>query len=223
MAGSFSIADYLIIILLLIIIFLAAILLSPLRFIIDISKNGSLLQGGCRLVWFGFNLWNAEVSTQSAGEVFRSIGKEEQNEKQDSQKQTRKEKSYEDSTEAGKGKSARKSRSFKFLVNAIYTLEDIFIHFLRSLQLKRLSCCVCFGLDDPADTAAASGYLYAIAGVLGLSAAGIKIVPAFQGEHLEGAFNAEIEMRPLLGLWAAVQSLRLKQTRELLKEILGWD
>jgi hypothetical protein len=205
-------------ILLLVVLLLAAILMSSYRLTIDICKKGAVIQGGCKLAWFGLTLWRTEVPPQSAGEFLQSIAKDGKGETEFSPKA----KSDEDLRETSKKKDARRSMSLKYPVNAAYSLADITIRLLRSLLLKKFSCCLCFGLDDPADTAIFSGYLYTIAGVLGLSSERISIVPWFHGERLEGDFMAEVEMRPLLTLWAAVQSLRLRQTRLLLKGILGW-
>jgi len=216
--GSFSAADFLIIALLLIALLLAAILLSVFRFTINIMKNGPLIQGGCKLAWFGLTLWSADVSFQSLQDILQFFGKEE-----GERDRPEKEKSDEESDETSGKKDVRRNKTFKNPVDVVYSLADILIRLLSSLQLKRLSCCVCFGLNDPADTAKFCGCLYLISGALGLFFSKLSIIPWFHGERLEGDFMAEIEMRPILIIWAAIQSLRLKHTRMLLKGFLGWD
>lgn len=205
--------------LLFIILLLAALLLSPVRLALDISKKGALTQGECRLAWLGLTLWKAKVSPQSAGEILQSIGKRDEGEI----KPPPAARSDEEPAQVGKKGNARRDMGLSSLVNAAYCLADIIIQILRSVVLKKFSCCVCFGLDDPADTAVLCGYLYSIAGMLGLYPARISIDPWFRGEHLEGDFAAEIEMRPLWAVWAVLRSLRLSETRRFIKEMLGWN
>ncbi|MDD1762086.1 MAG: DUF2953 domain-containing protein [Methanothrix sp.] len=217
--GSFRVVDYLGIFISLIILLLAVLLLSPVRLALDISKKGALMQGECRLAWLGLTLWRAEVSPQSVGEILESIGKRDEGEIEPPLEA----RCDEGQAQVGKEKDTRRDMGFSSLVNAAYCLVDIFIHILRSVILKKFSCCVCFGLDDPADTAVLCGYLYSIAGVLGLYPARISIDPWFKGEHLVGDFVAEIEIRPLWTVWAVLWSLRLLQTRLFIKEMLGWN
>lgn len=239
---SFSAADILAIALLLIAILLTAILLSLFRLTIDISKNGPQVQGRCKLSWFSLTLWSAEVSFQSAGDILQFLGKERgerdgyREEKSDKESDGSSEekgdkesdgssekKGDKESDESARKKDVRTSKIPKNPVDAIYSLADLLIRLLRSLRLRRLSCSICVGLDDPADTAEFIGYLYMIAGVLAPYSARLSIVPWFHGERLEGDFMADIETRPVLVLRAVVMSLKLKQTRTLLKGILGWN
>lgn len=204
--------------LLFIILLLAVLLLlSPIRLALDISKKGALMQGECRLAWLGLTLWRADVSPQSAGEFMEAIGKRDEGEIEPPPAA----RSDEEPIQVGKKGNARRGMGLSSLVNAAYCLADIIIQILRSVILKKFSCCVCVGLDDPADTAVLCGYLYSIAGVLGLYPARISIDPWFSGEHLEGDFVAEIEMRPLWAVWAVLRSLRLSETRRFIKEMLG--
>jgi hypothetical protein len=217
--GSFRPVDYLGMFLLLIILLLAVLLLSPVRLALDISKKGALMQGECRLAWLGLTLWKADVSSQSAGEILESIGKRDDGDIETPPSARCDEKP----AQVCKKRDTRRDMGFSSLVNAAYCLEDVIIHILRSFILKKFSCCVCLGLDDPADTAVLCGYLYSIAGVLGLYPARISIDPWFGGEHLEGDFVAEIEIRPLWTVWAVLWSMRLSQTRLFIKDMLGWN
>lgn len=205
--------------LLFIILLLAVLLHSPIRLALDISKKGSLMQGECRLAWLGLTLWRVEVSPQSAGEFMESIGKRDEGEIEPPPAA----RSNEEPAQVGKKGNARRDMGLSSLVNAAYCLADIIIQILRSVVLKKFSCRVCFGLDDPADTAVLCGYLYSITGMLGLYPARVSIDPWFHGEHLEGDFVTEIEMRPLWAVWAVLGSLRLSKTRRFIKEMLGWN
>ena len=205
--------------LLFIILLLAVLLLSPIRLALDVSKKGALMQGECRLAWLGLPLWRAEVSPQSAGEFMESIGKRDEGEIEPPPAA----RSNEEPAQVGKKGNARRDMGLSSLVNAAYCLADIIIQILRSVVLKKFSCRVCFGLDDPADTAVLCGYLYSITGMLGLYPARVSIDPWFHGEHLEGDFVTEIEMRPLWAVWAVLRSLRLSKTRRFIKEMLGWN
>jgi hypothetical protein len=190
------------------ILLLVFLLLAPFHLSLNIGMKGPLLQGGYRLAWLGRTLMKAERKTKGEGsekEVEREAKLEERNE-------------IDNPTEAGTVRIPR----IQSLINAAPALAKILRDLLKSILFKKVSCRLCFGLDDPAQTAIISGYLWSLASALGLFPAKIFIEPWFEGERLEGEFIAEIEARLLWAVFAVIQALREKEIRLLLKEMLGW-
>ncbi|MFZ2472250.1 MAG: DUF2953 domain-containing protein [Methanothrix sp.] len=89
------------------------------------------------------------------------------------------------------------------------------------MHFKKISCRLCFGLDDPAQTAIISGYLWSLASALGFFPTKILIEPWFEGERLEGEIAAEIEARLLWAVFAVIKIVRVREIRLLLREMLG--
>ena len=116
-----------------------------------------------------------------------------------------------------------RSPKIQSLINAAPALANILLDLLKTILFKKISCRLCFGLDDPAQTAIISGYLWSLASVLGLIQSKIFIEPWFEGERLEGELVAEIEVRLWWAVFAMIQGLREREIRLLLREMLGWS
>ncbi|OPY51522.1 MAG: hypothetical protein A4E49_02238 [Methanosaeta sp. PtaU1.Bin112] len=126
---------------------------------------------------------------------------------------------------AEKNEAERKARrypSVRSLIDAAPALAELLGDLGRSILIKKLSCRLCFGLDDPAQTAIFSGYIWFFASLLGVSLANLALEPWFDGLRLEGTLDAEIRARLFSPIWAAIRSLRRKQIRQLVREMLGW-
>ncbi|RQW78183.1 MAG: DUF2953 domain-containing protein [Methanothrix sp.] len=106
------------------------------------------------------------------------------------------------------------------LLDAFPAMVRVCKDLLKSLNFQRLSCRLCFGLDDPVDTAVMSGYLWAIVSALGLFRANIFISPSFAGMMLEGDFVADVRARMLWAMVALINALREKEIRTLLREVV---
>jgi len=52
---------------------------------------------------------------------------------------------------------------------------------------------------------------------------GISVEPDFEGERLEGELAAELDVRPVYLLLAALRVLWTAETRALLMEFMRWD
>lgn len=127
-------------------------------------------------------------------------------------------------TEAsGKARVSRRSPSIRSLIDAAPALAEFLGDLGRSIRIIRFSCRLCFGLNDPAQTAIISGYIWFFASLLGVSLADLTLEPWFDGLRLEGKLDAEIRARLISPIWAAVKSLRRKEIRKLVREILGWS
>jgi len=188
------------------------------------------------LAWLGLTLGKAEIMPQSAGDLLASIwkekaGKEElaknaeekaREEKEEQLEKDDRNRSKIDSPTDNPKTGILHPPKIRSLVNAAPALANFFLDLLKSILFKKLSCRLCFGLDDPSQTAIISGYLWSIASALGLFPGKISIEPWFEGERLEGELVAEIEARLWRAVVAVIQALRVKEIRLLLKEMLGW-
>jgi len=205
---------YLAVFFLFLFILLAFLLLAPFHLSLNIGKKGPLIEGSIRLTWLWRPLMKAEISPQTAGDLLASTWEEAP---------VRKEGTHEERIEIDNQKTgAFRPPSMQSLINAAPALAKILRDLLKSIHFKNISCRLCFGLDDPAQTAIISGYLWFLPSALGLFSAKIFIEPWFEGERLEGEFVAEMEARLLWAVFAVVQALRVREIRLLLKETLGW-
>jgi hypothetical protein len=213
------------------IVLLAFLFLAPFHLSLNLSKKGPLVVGSIRLAWLGLTLKKAEISPQSAGDLLESIWKEEAGKedrvvevkKTKGEVKAREKKEEIDNPTDNQKAGAVRPPSIQSLINAAPALAKILRDLQKSIRFKKSSCRLCFGLDDPAQTAIISGYLWSLASVLGLIQSKIFIEPWFEGERLEGELVAEIEARLWWAVFAVIQALRVKEIRLLLREMLGWS
>jgi hypothetical protein len=198
-----------------IILVVSAILILPLHLSLFISKNGAMTQGRIIFGWSGLTLVREEISSKSDGELLEGLGEGEM-----------KQEANLPGNEPGKNEAnaAEKSTSISLssLLNAAFALKDLLFHMLRAIRIRDASARLCFGLDDPADTAILSGHIFSLAAALGLIPGRVFIDPWFGGERLEGELAAEIEIRLIWVAWALIRALRAKEIRQLLREAAGW-
>ncbi len=214
---------------------LAIILLAPFSLSLNLGKKGPLVWGSIKLVWLGLTLRKLEISPRSADEFLASIRKEETGREEravDESKTRGMETAAEKKNEPG-GKKDREQTDkvatdttsplcIQSLINVAPALAKILWDLLKSIHFKMSYCRLCFGLNDPAQTAIIGGYLWFLASAFVSFPAGISIDPWFEGERLEGEIMAEIEARLLSPVFAMIKSMRIREIRLLLKEMLGW-
>ncbi|MCK9440925.1 MAG: DUF2953 domain-containing protein [Methanothrix sp.] len=210
----------------------AFILLAPFHLSLNVGKKGPLVEGSIKLLWLGWTIMKAEISPQPADELLASILKEEAGKEEQAveerktngeEKAGEKKKNEIDNPTDNQKAGALRPPSIQSLVNAPPALAKILRDLLKSIHFKKSSCRLCFGLDDPAQTAIISGYLWLLASALGFFPAKILIEPWFEGERLEGELVAEIEARLLWAVFAVINIMRVREIRLLLREMLRWS
>jgi hypothetical protein len=225
----------------LLLIILAILLFAPFNLFLNFGKKGPLVWGSIRLSWLGITLRKVEILPQSADDFLASIGKEDAgneeraaNENKTTEKKNgpegkkdreQSEKEIDRKSEGrkkGELTDATRHPSISSLIDVAPPLAKILWDLLRSIRFRKSSCRLCFGLDDPAQTAIISGYLWFLASALGTFSANISIDPWFDGERLEGEIIAEIEARLLSPVFAVIKALRIREIRLLFKEMMGW-
>ena len=231
------------------IVLLAFLLLAPFHLSLNLGKKGPLVEGSIKLAWLWLTLKKAEISPQSAGDLLASIWKEEagkeeravEDRKSNGDEKAREGKEEREQEGKGAGRDEKleerneidnltdnqkagavRPPSIQSLINAAPALAKILRDLQKSIHFKKSSCRLCFGLDDPAQTAIISGYLWFLASALGFLPAKIFIEPWFEGERLEGELVAEIEVRLWWAVFAVAQAMRVREIRLLLREMLGW-
>jgi hypothetical protein len=220
---------------LLLTILLGILLLAPFNLSLNVGKKGPLVWGSIRLAWLGLTLRKVEIMPQSVDDLLVSIRKEEAG-KEERALHDRKTRGMETAAEKKNEPGGKKDReqtdnettdtirspSIQSLIDVAPALMKILWDLLKSIRVKKSSCRLCFGLNDPAQTAIVSGYLWFLASALGTFSANISIDPWFEGERLEGEIIAKIEARLIWPVFAVIKALRVREIRLLMKEMLGW-
>jgi hypothetical protein len=222
-------------------ILLVTLLFIPFQFCLKFSKYGPLMRGSYRISWLGITLKKKEILPQSATDLLASILKKDStiDEDEGNDRKEEKVKLTAENGEEGKVKPDRGAeiedskgerdhdtkRSPKpgTLLNAAPAIINFLMDLLKTIVFEKLSCRLCFGLDDPADTAVMSGYLWSVASTLGLFRANVFIEPCFEGERLEGLFEAKLKTRLIWIAKAVINALREKEIRSLIRDVAGWN
>jgi hypothetical protein len=118
---------------------------------------------------------------------------------------------------------SKRSPSPDTLLNAAPAIINFLMDLLKTIVFEKLSCRLCLGLNDPADTAVLSGYLWSVASTLIVFRANVFIEPSFEGGRLEGVFEAELKARLIHVALAVINALREKEIRSLVRDFAGWN
>jgi len=222
-------------------ILLVTLLFVPVHFSLNFSKYGPLIRGSYRIAWLGITLKKKEILPQSAADLLASILKKESTIDEDEGNDQKEEKAKltAENGEEGKVKpdkgaeiedskgerdhDTKRSPSPGTLLNAAPAIMNFLMDLLKTIVFERLSCRLCFGLDDPADTAVMSGYLWSVASTLGIFRADVFIEPCFEGERLEGVFEAELKTRLIWIAKAVINASLEKEIRSLIRDVAGWN
>jgi len=222
-------------------ILLVTLLFVPFHFSLNFSKYGPLIRGSYRIAWLGITLKKKEILPQSAADLLASILKKEStiDEGEGNDRKEEKAKLTAENGEEGKVKpdkgaeiegskgerdhDTKRSPSPGTLLNAAPAIMNFLMVLLKTIVFERLSCRLCFGLNDPADTAVMSGYLWSVASTLGLFRANVFIEPCFEGERLEGLFEAKLKTRLIWIAKAVINASLEKEIRSLIRDVAGWN
>ena len=229
----------------LIFVLLLVFLLIPFHLDLEFKKQGLTVRGRYRISWLGITLKKEAIESSPAEDAFASMLRELQGgesgrkgeaqaktaqgvvesemrtdkmDEQKTKKNTQAEDAGDEDAEDKPGRDHALPINFGTLLDAFPAIIRVCKDLLKSLSFRKLSCHLCFGLDDPVDTAMMSGYLWAIVSALGLFRANVLISPSFGGIMLEGDFVAEVRARMLWALVALINSLRERKVRTLLRE-----
>lgn len=210
-----------------IILLLGAILLSPIHLTLNIRKREELLQGSLHLAWFGITMKRAELHPQPAEQLLARLGGlVEAAPEGDKGREGEADRDHDQAPGRDKGEEKRIERAAKIrpqtLIRAAPALAGIFYDLLCSIVFN-ISGRILLGLDDPAETAVLSGQIWALSSALGRSSSQFRVDPWFDGERLEGEVFLEIRARLFWGLVAALRSLRIKEIRQIGREMIGWS
>lgn len=210
---------------LLFLLLISLLLLGPVRLGISLCKRGREARGRYKVSWLGLPIKRGDLK---GGE----IGADEKDGTDEKPGGEVKKEPAVKPHDAGSGampprqKSRSSSPRARTMISAVPAGAEILFDLLGKIRLRDFSCRICFGLDDPADTAALFGCLWACIWTAGLVSptisAGLFMEPYFEGEWLEGELEAELEGRPVHALTAVLQALWVRETRMLLKETMGW-
>ncbi len=187
-------------------LFLVLLLVAPFHLSFELSKRGPPVRGIYRIEWLGFTLRKGDILSPSPEGTMDPVEKVARVEE-------------EGAIVPKKRKKLMRSPSPGSLLDAFPALLRVLKDLLRSVDLQEISCRLCFGLDDPAQTAVMSGYLWSVASALRLFPTHIFIEPRFDGERLEGDFTAELRARVLWMVVAMIGALREREIRRLLVEM----
>jgi hypothetical protein len=193
-------------------ILLVTLLFIPFQFCLKFSKYGPLMRGSYRISWLGITLKKKEILPQSAADLLAEEGKVKPDRGAE----------IEDS-KGERDHDTKRSPKPGTLLNAAPAIINFLMDLLKTIVFEKLSCRLCFGLDDPADTAVMSGYLWSVASTLGLFRANVFIEPCFEGERLEGLFEAKLKTRLIWIAKAVINALREKEIRSLIRDVAGWN
>ncbi len=185
---------------------LVLLLVVPFNLSLEFTKRGPPMSGFYRVDWLGFTLWKGVISPPSLEDMIASG----ENDVRSGEK---------GEPTAEQAWNLKHSPDLGSLFDAIPSLFRVLKDMLKSTDLQKISCHLCFGLDDPVETAVMSGYLWSAASALGLFRANIFIEPCFEGVRLEGEFTAELRTRILWMVMPVILSLREQKIRKLLVEM----
>jgi hypothetical protein len=205
----------LLIVVIIILLLAAAVFLAPFRISLNMEKDGLLVQGFYRIGWLGITLHQGRINPETREEM--PIDEYKQPFKPPSEQSSRQ--SSKQSSKQPPEEPSVPGPDTKEFIEALPALARVSMGLVRSIDLERISCQITFGLNDPAETAALSGYLWSIASAMGLYRANIYIEPYFGGERLDGRFLAEIKARLLWIVLALAKAVTEKSIRGLIMGI----
>jgi hypothetical protein len=185
------------------------LLLVPFHLSLKLDLNGLNMETDYQVRWLGLTLKRGEISPPRAKDM---LG--------DEIEQAR-EKDYEEKPKAEREQMPKSLASVdpRSFLDALPALMRFLKNLIKSVDIDKIICRISFGLNDPAETAVLSGYLWSLASAVGLSNTNIFIDPRFDEERLEGDLAADLKARLLWVVVALLLALREDKLRKLLKQM----
>jgi hypothetical protein len=185
------------------------LLLVPFHLSLKLDLNGLNMETDYQVRWLGLTLKKGEISPPRAKDM---LG--------DEIEQAR-EKDYEEKPKAEREQMPKSLASVdpRSFLDALPALMRFLKNLIKSVDIDKIICRISFGLNDPAETAVLSGYLWSLASAVGLSNTNIFIDPRFDEERLEGDLAADLKARLLWVVVALLLALREDKLRKLLRQM----
>jgi hypothetical protein len=170
-------------------------LLVPLDVGFEASKIGPSLTSGLTVRWLGVTVWRSRPAKPKAAE----------------------------SRENGNGfDPGRLLRILTLLRDSSSSLATIARSFRSAVSIRRVAVDVDFGLDDPADTALAAGYVWSVAWILNASPRfSLTLRPDMDRLRLDGSVVAQARVRLLPLVAGFTRAYLHRPFRQLIREVRG--
>ena len=185
------------------------LLLVPFHLSLKIDINGLNMEMDYQVRWLGLTLKKGEIPPPGAkdmpGDEIEQAREKEETQKPKAERE-----------QMPKSLASVDPRSF---MDALPAILRVLKNLIKSIDIDRLICRISFGLNDPAETAVLSGYLWSLASAVGLSNTNIFIDPRFDEERLEGDLAADLKARLLWVVVALLLALREDKLRKLLGQM----
>jgi len=185
------------------------LLLVPFHLSLKIDINGLNMEMDYQVRWLGLTLKKGEIPPPGAkdmpGDEIEQAREKEETQKPKAERE-----------QMPKSLASVDPRSF---MDALPALLRVLKNLIKSIDIDRIFCRISFGLNDPAETAVLSGYLWSLASAVGLSNTNIFIDPRFDEERLVGDLAADFKARLLWVVVALLLALREDKLRKLLGQM----
>ena len=185
------------------------LLLVPFHLSLKIDINGLNMEMDYQVRWLGLTLKKGEIPPPGAKDM---PGEE----KEQAREKEEKKKPKAEREQMPKSLASVDPRSF---MDALPAILRVLKNLIKSIDIDRIFCRISFGLNDPAETAVLSGYLWSLASAVGLSNTNIFIDPRFDEERLVGDLAADFKARLLWVVVALLLALREDKLRKLLGQM----
>jgi hypothetical protein len=196
-------------IILILIAICSLLLLVPFHLSLKLDLKGPIMEADYQVRWLGLTLKKGEIPPPGIKDM-------QAEEKEQAREKKEWEKPKVEREQMPKSLASVDPRSF---MDALPALLRVLKNLIKSVDIDRLICRISFGLNDPADTAVLSGYLWSLASAVGLSNTNIFIDPRFDEERLVGDLAADLKARLLWVVVALLLALREDKLRKLLGQM----
>jgi hypothetical protein len=187
------------IIIIILVLILLSFLLIPLKFSLDLKKNGSEIKGHFILKFLGIRIFSKEIPGDEKG----------QDDKEEDKKEGKKD----------EFDLKRILKILKLVKNSWPHLYRLIIVFYHSVNLEKFSLNMTLGMESPADTALFTGYIWSFTYPLNaITRIHAVITPDFQRRVLDGDLQVDVTLKLFWIVAEAIRAYTKKPVRELIQE-----